>query len=78
MVAYKIPELTQGMNIEEFNGLLDHKNPKCSKCNCHCYTLYRGGKKERMGDMFVCKNCNIIYTLPAKKRCEFTEVSEND
>ena len=74
MVAYKLPELTQGMIIKTFNGLLDHKNPKCSQCNYHCYALYRGGKKERMANMFVCKNCNILYTLSSKKKCEFTEV----
>jgi len=64
---------TTGMIVKSFDGILDHKNPVCAKCNNRCYALYRGGKKERIGDMFVCKNCNIIYTLSEKKKCEFTE-----
>jgi len=78
MVGYPLPEITQGMGIRIFDGLLDHKNPKCRECGSHCFALYRGGRKEKITEMFVCKNCNIIYTLSEKKRCEFTEVSEND
>jgi len=69
--------LFQGMKIRTFQGLLDHKNPKCEECTSHCYALYRGGKKEKMGDLFVCKNCDIIYALPDKKMCEFMEVEKN-
>ena len=70
--------LVEGMSVKTFEGLLDHKNPICEKCRSRCYALYLGGKKERMGDLFVCKDCNIIYTLPTKKKCEFTEVSDHD
>ena len=70
----EIPRIVEGMSIQNYVGILDHKNPTCEKCGSHCYTLYRGGKKEKMTDLFVCKNCNILYTIPSKKRCEFTEV----
>ena len=66
------PEIVQGMKIRTFHGLLNHKNPTCTECSSHCYALYRGGKKEKTA-MFVCKNCNVIYTLPDQKKCEFTE-----
>ncbi len=69
----ELPNIVQGMSIRNFVGLLDHKNPTCEKCGSHCYALYRGGKKEKMADLFVCKNCNMLYTLPSKKKCEFTE-----
>ncbi len=59
--------------IRTFQGMLDHKNPKCESCTGHCYSLYRGGKKERMREMFVCQDCGIIYLLPTKKKCKFTE-----
>ena len=72
-----LPELIEGMKIRTFQGVLDHKNPTCEECNSHCYALYRGGKKEKMVEMFVCKNCNIIYTLPDKKKCVLTEVGQN-
>jgi len=71
----EIPPIIQGMKIKTFQGLLDHKNPKCETCEKPCYALYRGGKKERMADFFVCKHCSILYTLPNKKRCTFTEVT---
>lgn len=70
----ELPNIVEGMSILNFEGLLDHKNPTCEQCGSHCYALYRGGKKERMADLFVCKNCSILYTLPSKKKCEFTEV----
>lgn len=63
------------MSIRTFPGLLHHKNPKCAECNSHCYALYSGGKKDRLAEMYVCKNCNIIFKLPSKKKCEFTEVN---
>ena len=70
----EIPTIVQGMKIKTFQGLLDHKNPKCETCEKLCYALYRGGKKERIADFFVCKHCSIFYTLPNKKRCTLTEV----
>jgi len=66
-------KIVQGMKIRTFQGLLDHKNPTCMECSSHCYALYRGGKKEKTA-MYICKNCNVIYTLPDQKKCEFTEV----
>ena len=74
MVGYDLPQIDQGMNIRTFDGLLDHKNPRCTECNSYCYALYRGGRKEKIGEMFVCKNCSIIYIMPSNKKCEFTEV----
>jgi hypothetical protein len=56
-----------------FEGLLEHKNPKCTKCNNHCFALYQGGIKERMDDFFICKKCNILYKLPDEKKCNFME-----
>jgi len=76
LVDIRPSTLMEGMKIRIFQGLLNHKNPKCEECYRHCYSLYRGGKKEKMTEMYVCKNCNIIYTLPEKKKCEFTEMIE--
>jgi len=70
----ELANIVEGMSIQNYVGILDHKNPTCERCGNHCYTLYRGGKKEKMVDLFVCKNCNILYSLPNKKKCEFTEV----
>ena len=71
------PEIKQGMQVMEFDGVLDHKNPKCNECGNHCFSLYSGGRKEKLTEMYVCKNCKIIYTLPQEKKCEFTE-KKND
>ena len=62
------------MTSKVFEGRLGHKNPSCEKCGSHTYSLYRGGKKERLVDAFVCKTCSIIYKLPNPKKCEFSEV----
>ena len=73
MTAQKeISKIFQGMKIRTFQGLLGHKNPTCMDCSSHCYALYRGGRKDKTS-MYICKNCNIIYTLPDQKKCEFTE-----
>jgi len=69
-----LPEIIEGMSIRTFHGVLAHKNPNCDECGNHCFAVYRGGRKEKMSEIFVCKNCNIFYALPAMKRCEFTEV----
>ena len=57
-----------------FEGILEHKNPKCSKCQSRCFSLYQGGAKERLEKIFICKKCNILYTLPEKKKCDYMEV----
>jgi len=57
-----------------FEGILEHKNPKCSKCQSRCFSLYQGGAKERLEKIFICKKCNILYTLPEKKKCDLMEV----
>ncbi len=62
------------MIIKVFEGRLGHKNPSCEKCGRHTYSMYRGGKKERLDDTFVCKTCSIIYKLPTPKKCELSEV----
>jgi hypothetical protein len=67
--------VTSGMTIKVFEGRLGHKNPSCEKCAGHTYALYRGGKKERLDDVFVCKTCSIIYKLPTPKKCEFSEMT---
>jgi len=69
-----IPGIIQGMKIRTYKGILDHKNPTCEVCQGNCFALYRGGKKERMQEIFFCKNCSILYELPLKKKCTFTEV----
>ena len=66
---------TSKMIIKVFEGRLGHKNPSCEKCGRHTYALYRGGKKERLDDTFVCKTCSIIYKLPTPKKCEFSEMT---
>ena len=66
--------VASGMTIKVFEGRLGHKNPSCEKCGRHTYSLYRGGKKERVDDTFVCKVCSIIYKLSNPKKCEFTEM----
>ena len=71
----EITGIIQGMKVKTFSGILNHKNPTCDNCGRHCFSLYRGGRKERLPETFVCKNCNIIYTLPREKKCEFTEVN---
>ena len=65
--------VTSEMTIKVFEGRLGHKNPECENCGSHTYALYRGGKKERLDDAFVCKACSIIYKLPNSKKCEFAE-----
>jgi len=65
--------LTEGVAIRTFDGLLKHKNPICPKCNRNCFSLYSGGVKEKLGELFICRFCKTIYTLPLKKKCEFTE-----
>jgi len=60
-----------------FEGILEHKNPKCPKCESYCFALYQGGSKERLEEFFTCKRCNILYKLPSEKRCDFTEEMEN-
>ena len=64
------------MVTRTFTGLLDHKNPVCPECRIRCFSLYQGGMKDRIKDLFICKNCKIIYKLPEKKKCEFTEVDK--
>jgi len=70
MVEYK---KLQSPSYRTFEGVLSHKNPKCEECGRHCYQLYSGGNKETVTELFQCRNCNILYTLPNKKRCVFTE-----
>ena len=64
------------MTTKTFTGLLDHKNPVCPDCKIRCFSLYQGGKKDKVQEMFICKNCQTIYELPENKRCEFTEVDK--
>ena len=64
------------MTTKTFTGLLDHKNPVCPKCEVHCFSLYQGGKKDKVQEIFICKNCKTIYELPEKKKCEFTEAAQ--
>ena len=70
-----VSNIQDGMTVI-FEGNLGHKNPECEKCGNHTYTLYQGGKKEKLNDTFICKTCSIIYKLPKPKKCEFTEVDE--
>ncbi len=60
--------------IRTFDGKLTHKNPVCKECDRQCYSLYSGGRKDRLEDTFVCKKCNIIYKLPSPPKCLFSEV----
>jgi len=69
----ELPSIVQGMKVKTFSGLLNHKNPNCENCGSHCFSLYQGGKKERLPELYVCKNCNIIYILPSRKKCEYME-----
>ena len=64
------------MTTKTFTGLLDHKNPVCPECKVPCFSLYQGGRKDKVEDLFICKNCQTIYQLPEKKKCEFTEVQK--
>ena len=57
------------MSIRIFDGELIHQNPICTECNSHCYSLYIGGRKDKMQDMYFCKKCKIIYKLPQNKKC---------
>ena len=63
----------QSIETVIFEGHLEHKNPKCTKCKSHCFALYQGGTKERMDEFFICKKCNILYKLPDEKKCNFME-----
>ena len=65
----------QQMETKMFLGVLDHKNPHCEVCSGHTMSLYSGGKKDRMSSTFLCSKCGIIYVLPPKKKCKFTEVT---
>ena len=64
------------MVTRTFTGLLDHKNPVCPECNVQCFSLYQGGKKDKVQDLFICKKCQTIYNLPKKGKCEFTEANK--
>ena len=66
------------MNVRIFEGELTHQNPICAKCSNHCYTLYAGGRKDRVEDMYFCKRCKIIYKVPSKKKCKYTEVPTHE
>jgi len=57
------------MSIRIFDGELIHQNPICTECNIRCYTLYVGGKKDKIDDLYFCKKCKIIYKLPPNKKC---------
>ena len=61
------------MSIRIFEGELTHQNPICMECNNHCYTLYIGGRKDKVLDMYFCKKCQIVYKLPSKKKCNLVE-----
>ena len=61
------------MKIRIFDGELTHQNPTCQECNNHCYTLYYGGRKDRVTDAYYCKKCQTVYRLPYEKKCHFTE-----
>lgn len=64
------------MSIRIFEGKLEHQNPICTECGRRCFTLYIGGRKDRIEDLYFCKSCNTIYQLPANKKCKFMEVVE--
>ena len=68
--------VTSKMTIKVFEGRLSHKNPSCEKCGNHTYSLYQGGKKEKLEDAFVCKTCSIIYKLPTPKKCDLMGMSQ--
>ena len=57
------------MSIKTFDGELVHQNPICTKCNNHTYTLYIGGRKDKVEGMYFCKKCKIIYKLPSTRKC---------
>ena len=59
--------------IVVFEGVLEHKNPRCSKCDSQCFALYQGGRKERVEEFFTCKKCNILYKMPLEKKCDLME-----
>ena len=63
------------MKTVVFEGILEHKNPKCSKCQSHCFSLYQGGIKQLLKETYICKKCNILYTLPDEKKCDYIGVS---
>jgi len=55
------------MSIRIFEGDLICQHPVCTECNSHCYSLYVGGRKDRIKNMYFCKKCKIIYKLPTRK-----------
>jgi len=67
--------VSQQMETKTFQGLLDHKNPNCEVCFGHTMSIYSGGRKDRMPGMYLCNKCGVIYVLPSKKKCKFTEVT---
>jgi hypothetical protein len=58
------------MKIRNFEGQLTHQNPVCTMCNGHCYSLYIGGRKDKISDVFYCKKCKIAYVVSEEKRCD--------
>ena len=64
------------MTTKIFQGLLAHKNPTCEICGVTCFSVYNGGTKDRIKDLFFCRKCKIMYQLPEKKICEFTEAKK--
>ena len=66
------------MSIRIFEGELTHQNPICTECNNHTYTLYVGGRKDKVENMFFCKKCEIIYKLPTRKKCKDVEFAATE
>lgn len=66
------------MSVRIFDGELVHQNPNCTRCGSRCYTLYSGGRKDKVDGLYFCKKCKIIYKLPPKKKCKYSEVNTFD
>jgi len=71
-------KLDERYQAKDFHGYLEHKNPICEECGRHCYSIYSGGNKERVLDVYICRNCKIVFCIHDEKKCEFVGGKNHD
>ena len=77
--AKKTVQTRTDLKVRIYDGILTHKNPTCNQCGKVSNSLYVGGRKDRISNIFICEICSILYTLPQKPKCDIVkqEFSQN-
>jgi len=65
------------LSLKIYRGQLSHQNPMCTKCGVHTFSLYFGGRKDKIVNMYFCKRCITIYKLPKRKENDHTYFNED-